>query len=406
MSGNISNKWTIRLAENPLSGLGIHGIIEIVDPSGSVTLSFQGLATKSDGSIRAIGFEVLGDTIKSYFSPGSHPLAAGTDVTRYDLFSGTQTEVETRVSALFSANNAINITNTPYEFPGIHSLFFDITNSNSVIKTYLDVMGLTYPERAHSLTFAGRVGQNGEILSPQIEQTIRDQHQIPAPPRPSPDCFLAGTPVSMAGGVNLCIEDVSVGDNVISFGIGEEYENLKQYRPVVNTFRNTSDLIIDIRGLKTTAGHYFLTENGEFSKIFDILNRDGTITDRDGNMIRARTGAIVNSTDDRTITVFTKYCGGIEEYVVRLGIPCATHFFEGVYKTISLNDLLHSNGLSWFEGEIKDQAGKIFSSVEWPVAGTPLDTEAQKLWVVKKNKDTISLSSIFKVILDFSKKEA
>jgi hypothetical protein len=77
------------------------------------------------------------------------------------------------------------------------------------------------------------------------------------------ECFIAGTPIQMADGTTKAIEQVKVGDSVLSLNPQTGKAEAKQ---VTQTFTNVVDHVREIRlgeeSLFTTDDHPFLTERG------------------------------------------------------------------------------------------------------------------------------------------------
>ena len=121
-------------------------------------------------------------------------------------------------------------------------------------------------------------------------------------------CFSAGTLIDMADGSQKPIEQIKVGDEVLSYdpaelgGLGE----LKAAR-VTRTMVNQVEEIIDFHGVKMTPGHATLCgdgpHQGQHIPIMDILVADGAIVNREGELIRAATNLPVGSEGDRFVKV-------------------------------------------------------------------------------------------------------
>ena len=138
-------------------------------------------------------------------------------------------------------------------------------------------------------------------------------------------CFAAGTQILMADGSQKPIEKIEVGDWVGSFDPEDlsGRSQLKQAR-VTKTFVNRNQEVIDLHGVKVTPGHRFLSGDGSFRVIQEILDMDGSIIGEDGTEIRARTGLPVGSLEDRIIPVgYEDVIGEIRIAYMRAGTPCA-----------------------------------------------------------------------------------
>lgn len=114
-----------------------------------------------------------------------------------------------------------------------------------------------------------------------------------------PKCFSAGTEILMSDGARRPIEALKPGDLVLSFksSLDGEFAELVA-RPVVRTFQNITQEWLILRnadeekitwaGTTVTPGHYFLTPNGKFARIDDIIERDPRIVSADGCVIAVK----------------------------------------------------------------------------------------------------------------------
>tara|TARA_R110002049_G_scaffold287479_2_gene469517 strand:- start:193 stop:1194 length:1002 start_codon:yes stop_codon:yes gene_type:complete len=140
--------------------------------------------------------------------------------------------------------------------------------------------------------------QTGEDIfekSPRLKELLETGH-----------CFSAGTLIDMADGSQKPIEQIEVGDEVLSYdpaelgGLGD----LKPAR-VTRTMVNQVEEIIDFHGVKMTPGHATLVgegpHQGQHIPIMDILVADGAIVNREGELIRAATNLPVGSEGDRFV---------------------------------------------------------------------------------------------------------
>lgn len=118
-------------------------------------------------------------------------------------------------------------------------------------------------------------------------------------------CFLAGTPVTMADGSTKPIEQVRPDDWVMSFD--SKTGDTKPGR-VKRTMQNTAKIVLDFHDTFVTPGHVYWcaggTFEGKFAALIDILRDDGVIQHQDGTLIRAATGCAVGSPDDETFWAF------------------------------------------------------------------------------------------------------
>ncbi|MEO0622244.1 MAG: hypothetical protein AAFU49_00065 [Pseudomonadota bacterium] len=160
------------------------------------------------------------------------------------------------------------------------------------------------------------------------------------------ECFLAGTEISMWDGTKRPIEDIRVGDEVVSY---ERNGNLVPGR-VTQTMENSVRYILDVFGLMVTPGHVTLCGDGRFAgrhvPIINILRSDGALVKEDGRLIRAATNELVGSLGDRMVKTFTgtQHPDGsvevIEEGEIRLG----TRVMKPDGKHYSLLAIVEQNG--------------------------------------------------------------
>lgn len=163
-----SGNWTIAYSETNLGGVAVHGVLTVYDGNGNVVKSFEGLATSSNGSAESIGSEITGDNIKGYYYNGLSANAKSSPIT---VYSGTESEVESRISAMETATDEINSENISYQIPGPTSIFSDVfggngtnTNSNSYISTMFAVLGLPVPSSPYT-TLLGQEGGDAILLT-------------------------------------------------------------------------------------------------------------------------------------------------------------------------------------------------------------------------------------------------
>ncbi|MBF9232322.1 hypothetical protein [Microvirga alba] len=122
-------------------------------------------------------------------------------------------------------------------------------------------------------------------------------------------CFPAGTKVDMADGSQKSIEQICPGDYVLAFAAkGAQSFNLKACK-VVRLFSGITEKWLVLRfdaprqssadatseELVTTPGHRFLTTNGDFKRIDEILASDAQVVLRDGSVVAVSAKQIVYS---------------------------------------------------------------------------------------------------------------
>lgn len=157
----------------------------------------------------------------------------------------------------------------------------------------------------------------------------------------SPFCFSAGTPITSADGRTVPIEEIEIGDEVLAFDSNtEKGKGKKIARRVTQTHRTEAQQLIDFHGLKVTPGHSFLTGEGDFKPLIEILETDGTVVLENSKEIRARTGMEVGTKDDQAIPVGFQDGDTIETIWMRAGTPYGSK--DG--KIYTIGGMMHSRG--------------------------------------------------------------
>ena len=113
-------------------------------------------------------------------------------------------------------------------------------------------------------------------------------------------CFAAGTMIRMADGSEKPIEEIRIGDQVMSFDVPNGELGAST---VMQTFETSDQLVIDFHGTNVTPGHVYACADGQFRMLIDILEQDGAIVIADGRHIRARTGYEVGTDEDAIVMV-------------------------------------------------------------------------------------------------------
>lgn len=117
-------------------------------------------------------------------------------------------------------------------------------------------------------------------------------------------CFAADTPIEMADGTTKPIEDIRLGDEVLAFDADADGgQGAKVPKRVTQLHRTENQPLINFHGTHVTPGHVYLTGEGTFLPIIEILQNDGTVVNSDGKVIRARTGWEVGSREDNAIPI-------------------------------------------------------------------------------------------------------
>jgi len=219
-------------------------------------------------------------------------------------------------------------------------------------------------------------------MAAEINAAARELGQSP------PRCFLAGTPILMADGQEKPIEDIRVGDMVMSFDpSADQGRGALVPKPVSRTFQNITRSIIDLRGLHMTPGHVCLTDDGRFETIAEILLRDGILVEADGTPIRARTGAKIGSMEDTPVLIaYPDEKTGKEIFVrARAGIPCRlVRERDGTMRHLSLALMLRAYHQTLTpDGLIQSPDGSLGEATDWPEDSTPMDKDYRRNWVIQ-----------------------
>ncbi|MBX7146192.1 MAG: hypothetical protein K1X44_02655 [Alphaproteobacteria bacterium] len=98
-------------------------------------------------------------------------------------------------------------------------------------------------------------------------------------------CFGINTPILMADGTTKMIEDIKIGDWVMSF------EGLDQLKPgrVIRTFSHEINDLYDLDGLKVTANHPFLTLPYSIASNIGEMNNEKIINDNTDKLYEKKT---------------------------------------------------------------------------------------------------------------------
>ncbi|MBX7146013.1 MAG: hypothetical protein K1X44_01750 [Alphaproteobacteria bacterium] len=86
-------------------------------------------------------------------------------------------------------------------------------------------------------------------------------------------CFGQGTPILMEDGTYKPIEDIEVGDWVMSF------KGLEKLIPtkVLKTFKHEDCFVYDLDGLKVTPSHPFLTPGNRYREIAQFTEKNSLV---------------------------------------------------------------------------------------------------------------------------------
>lgn len=230
-------------------------------------------------------------------------------------------------------------------------------------------------------------GTQNRALAPSL---LRYDHDTFPLPIPNPRCFIAGTPITMADGSEKAIEEIKVGDMVMAFDEFADYGMGKLVpRRVTRTMQGTTTVVIDLRGLRVTPGHRFLSSGGAWLAIEKILKDDGIIVEQRAEgpvQVRARTGTAIGSVDDILVPiVFVDKTTRRERSAhVRAGIPClGRRGPDGTVEVFSLYRITaYHGGKILPDGRSVDQNGIVGDHLGWPEGSTPFDATCMQDWIV------------------------
>lgn len=139
------------------------------------------------------------------------------------------------------------------------------------------------------------------------------------------ECFLASTPIALPDGSARPIEQIHVGDEVLSYNATGALVAAR----VTRTLQKQVKHILDFHGTMVTPGHVYFCSEGKFAgqhvPLIDILRSDGGIQTQEGVNLRASTKAEIGSPLDQMIAVIAGERTGdgraqvAEEGHIRLG---------------------------------------------------------------------------------------
>jgi hypothetical protein len=163
------------------------------------------------------------------------------------------------------------------------------------------------------------------------------------------ECFLAGTPVLLADREVKAIEEVSVGDMVLSYDSGGHLVPSR----VSRIFSKDVAHLLDVHGLKVTPGHVTLCGDGRFADrhvpIIDILLSDGALVKEDGSLVRMAINKPVGSLEDQivklayAITSEDAQSGNLQTGEIRVG----TLLFDKDGEAVSILDCIRAEGMNF-----------------------------------------------------------
>lgn len=94
--------------------------------------------------------------------------------------------------------------------------------------------------------------------------------------------------IELANGPRESISELLAGEDIATFDSSEPLAN-SLTSSITQTHTSQNRDVLSLHGTKVTPGHSFLTLDGNFAKIGDILLNDGFIVDEHGDVFRART---------------------------------------------------------------------------------------------------------------------
>lgn len=185
-------------------------------------------------------------------------------------------------------------------------------------------------------------------------------------------CFAAGTMVRMADGSEKPIEQIRVGDQVMSFD-GPNGELVAS--TVTQTFETPDQLVIEFHGTYVTPGHVYACPDGQYRMLIDILEQDGAIVIADGRHIRARTGYEVGSDEHAFVLAgIVQNDGDIKAVAMRAGTIVGANGDGQPVKILEFMD-----DIGWrLEKDVRgfrmrDRASPEVMGFPWHYAGVPFD---------------------------------
>lgn len=163
------------------------------------------------------------------------------------------------------------------------------------------------------------------------------------------ECFLAGTLISFSDGSARPIEEISTGDQVLTYNFSGELVAGR----VTRTFQNEVSHLLNVHGLKVTPGHVTLCGDGQFAgkhvPIIDILLSDGALVKEDASLIRVAINKPVGSLEDQFVKVSyaltseDAQSGNLQSGEMRVG----TLLFDKGGTPVSVLDCIRAEGMTF-----------------------------------------------------------
>ncbi len=227
------------------------------EPDGKTPSKYDNLIDNNNVVDLVASYERLDQSSYDYFHVVNNPRTHWVDVAR-----GEDLSAAARNFKLVA--NAINSTRMPY---GYNSLFSTGNNSNSAVRTAIEIAGFG----ELSLPWWG-----GDDL-PGLQDDLRNFDGWKGP-----KCFPAGTAIRLADGSEKAIEHIGGADHVQSFDASGVFgRGVTVSKRVTRVFTNITDTWISLsNGLVVTPGHHFLDAFGSFRS---IANQTMSTISADGN---------------------------------------------------------------------------------------------------------------------------
>lgn len=185
-----------------------------------------------------------------------------------------------------------------------------------------------------------------------------------------PECFVAGTPILMADGSSLPIEQITPYMRVAAFDPSDGGGRAALVeRPVVRLYRNVTQELVRLEvndgrePIHVTPGHVFLDETGSFTRISDLLQLGGGVARivdaASQEVIKARGTTLIFS--EETAHLFEKgsrvatYQDGALAYEAEVEPGWVTYNFEVAELHTYVAGGIRVHNASGFLGQLGDQ---------------------------------------------------
>ncbi|RED44693.1 Hint domain-containing protein [Aestuariispira insulae] len=217
-------------------------------------------------------------------------------------------------------------------------------NSNTAYRTLLDEAGYKDYDKVHPDEgfFESSPGDQDRLPELDANGQVIDKSKLDASKNPDGSkryshCFAAGTSIELADGGFMPIEEISLGDEVAAY-TGPEDATVPGR--VTQLHKTEGQEVLSFHGIEVTPGHQFLTPDGSFKKLADILAEDGMVVGADGQALRARTGCPVGGADDQVIPVGHQTDAGVAIVHMRAGTP----YGEKNGRVYSIREMMEERG--------------------------------------------------------------